>query len=216
FTGLSAVAALVLLALAWGFWPRPVPVETREVTRQPLQVTVEEEGRTRLRDRYTLHAPVAGYLRRIELDVGDVVELGEPLALLEPMRPAVLDPRTRAEAEARVAAARAALSRAQAGVRQAEAEAQLAAEEFRRREDLLALGLISRSEFGEASSRRRALAAAQGAAESAVDVARFELEAALAALRYSAAGEGDEPAETVPVRSPVAGRVLKLIQESAG
>lgn len=216
FTRLSAVAVLVLLALVWGFWPRPVLIETREVTRQPLQVTVEEEGRTRVRDRYTLHAPVAGFLRRIELDVGDPVDRGEPLALLEPLRPAVLDPRTRAEAEARVAAARAGLSRARAGARQAEAEAQLAAEEFRRREDLLARGLISRSEFDQASSRTRALAAAHGAAESAVEVAGFELEAALAALRYSATGEGDEPAETVPVRSPVEGRVLKLIQESAG
>jgi hypothetical protein len=80
-------------------------VETAAVARRPLAITVEEEGRTRVRDRYVLHAPVAGYLRRIELDVGDAAPLGATLATLDPLRPATLDQRSRAEAEARVAAA---------------------------------------------------------------------------------------------------------------
>jgi HlyD family secretion protein len=208
--------ALVLLALVWGFWPRPVMVETAVVERRHLQVTVEEEGRTRVKDRYVLYAPVAGYLRRIELEVGDTAEAGEPLALLDPLRPAVLDPRARAEAEARVSGARSALARAESTVRHAQAEAELAAEEYRRREELLAGGLVSRSEFDQARSRMRALEALSRAAGSAVEVARYDLEAALASLRYSAVGGQDAPAETVPVRSPVAGRVLKLLQESAG
>jgi HlyD family secretion protein len=216
FKGLFIVAALVALALAWGFWPRPVLIETAEVARRALQVTVEEEGRTRVMDRFVLYAPVAGYLRRIELHVGDAVELGETLAQLDPLRPVVLDPRSRAEAEARVAAARSALARAESAARQAEAEAELAAEEFRRREDLLARDLISRSEFDQARGRTRALDAARAAAESSVEVARHDLEAASAALRHSAAVDGDPPAEVVPVRSPVDGRVLKLVQESAG
>lgn len=216
FKGLLVVAIVTGLALLWGFWPRPVQIETAEVRRQLLQVTVEEEGRTRVKDRYVLYAPVAGYLRRIERDVGDAVAAGESLALLDPLRPTVLDPRARAEAEARVAGARSGLERAQATARQAEAEAELAAEEFRRREDLLARNLVSRSEFDQARSRMQAMAAAARAAESAIEVARYELEAALAALRYSAAAGEGEPSETVPVRSPVEGRVLKLVQESAG
>jgi HlyD family secretion protein len=216
FKGIFIVTALVALAIAWGFWPRPVLIETGEVARRPLQITVEEEARTRVVDRYVLHAPVAGYLRRVELDVGDAVALGDTLAALDPLRPSVLDPRARAEAEARVAAARAGLARAEAALRQVEAEAELAAEEFRRREDMLARELISRSEFDQARSRMNAMVAARAAAESVVEVARFDLEAALAALRYSAATDGDEPVETVPVRSPVDGRVLKLLQESAG
>jgi HlyD family secretion protein len=216
FKGLFIVAALVALALVWGFWPRPVLIETAEVVRRPLQVAVEEEGRTRVMDRYTLYAPVAGYLRRIELDVGDAVARGETLALLDPLQPAVLDPRARTEAQARVAAARAGLARAQAAARQAQAEAELAAEEFRRREDLLERALISRSEFDQARSRAQAAEAAHAAAESAVEVAGFDLESAQAALRVSTPAEDERPAETVPVRSPVEGRVLALLQQSAG
>jgi len=210
------VAAVVALALAWGFWPRPVLIETGEVTRRPLQVSVEEEGRTRVRDRYVLYAPVAGFLRRIELDVGDPVASGVALALLDPLRPTVLDPRARAEAEARVSGARSALARAEAAARQAQAEAELAAEEFRRREDLLAGGLVSRSEYDQARSRAHALEAAARGAASAVEVARYDLEAALAALHYSGAQDADTLVETVAVRSPVEGRVLKVVQESAG
>ena len=209
-------AAVVVLALVWGFWPRPVLIETGEVARRPLQVSVEEEGRTRVRDRYVLYAPVAGFLRRIELDVGDPVSSGEALAQLDPLRPAVLDPRARAEAEARVAGARSGLVNAEARARQAQAEAELAGEEFRRREDLLARGLVSRSEYDQARSRTQALEAAARAAESAIEVARYDLEAARATLRYSAVEEAGAPAETVPVRSPIAGRVLKVVQESAG
>lgn len=210
------VAALAALAIAWGFWPRPVLIETGEVASRPLQITVEEEARTRVKERYVLYAPVAGYLRRIDLDVGDAVTLGAPLAVLDPLRPAVLDPRARAEAEARVAAARAALKRAESTLRQVEAEAELAADEFRRREDLLDRQLISRSEFDEARGRMRAAEALRAAAASAVEVARYDLEGAEAALRYSGGAQEDAPVETVPVRSPVDGHVLKVLQESAG
>lgn len=216
FKGMLILAALLVLALAWGFWPRPVMVETAEVERRLLQVAVEEEGRTRVIDRYVLYAPVAGFLRRVELDPGDPVERGGEVAWLEPLRPVVLDPRARAETEARVAAARAGMARAESVVREIGAETELAAEEFSRREALLAQGLVSRSEFDQARSRLHALEASDRAARAAVEMARFELEAAQAALRFTAATEPGEPGETVAVRSPVAGRVLRVLQESAG
>lgn len=215
FRGILLISALVALAIAWGFWPRPVLIETGEAARRPLQITVEEEARTRVVDRFVLHAPVAGYLRRVELKVGDRVALGQPLALLDPLPASVLDPRARAEAEARVAAGRAGLERARAALQEVQAEAELAAEELRRREDLFGRGLVSRAELDQARSRRNALDAARAAAGSAVEVARFELEAALAVLRHSGA-DNEGPAETVAVRSPVEGRVLKVLQESAG
>jgi HlyD family secretion protein len=207
---------VVLALIAWGFWPRAELAETATVARGPLSVTVEEEGRTRVRDRYVLYAPVAGYLRRIELDVGDAVEAGAVLATLDPLRPATLDQRSRAEAEARVAAARAELARREAAARQAEAEAELAASEFARSESLLARSLVSRSQFDAAQSRKRAAAAAQRAAKAAIDVGRYELDAALASLRYTASGQPGRSLEAVPVRAPVAGRVLAIHQESAG
>jgi HlyD family secretion protein len=209
-------AAVVLALIAWGFWPRAELAETAVVARGPLAVTVEEEGRTRVRDRYVLYAPVAGYLRRVELDVGDAVEAGAVLATLDPLRPATLDQRSRAEAEARVAAARAELTRREAAARQAEAEAELATSEFARTESLLARNLVSRSQFDEAKSRMRAAAAAQRAATAAIDVGRYELDAALASLRFTASGQPGRSLEAVPVRAPVAGRMLAIHQESAG
>ena len=131
--GLSTVALLVVAALLWGFRPRPIAVDTAEVVRGPLEISVEEEGKTRLKERYVLHAPVAGHMRRIDLDVGGAVALGEVLVVLEPASSAVLDPRSRAEAEAGAASAHSALERAEAEQARAEAEAELARQEFERR-----------------------------------------------------------------------------------
>ncbi|MCU0976264.1 MAG: efflux RND transporter periplasmic adaptor subunit [Steroidobacteraceae bacterium] len=214
--GLLILSALVLAALTFGFWPRAVPVETAEAARRPLAITVEEEARTRVKERYVVHAPVAGLMRRIDLEVGDAAPLGAVIASLDPTLPAVLDPRGRAEAEARVAAARAELERREAGARQAEAEAQLAASEFTRIEGLLGRGLVSQREFDQAQASLRAREAGKRAADSAVDVGRYELEAARAVLRYTAGAEGGRPVGTVALRSPVDGVVLKLHQESAG
>jgi HlyD family secretion protein len=214
--GLILVAAVVLAALAWGFWPRAEPVETAAVAKRPLAITVEEEARTRVKERYEIHAPVAGFLRRIDLDVGDAAPKGAVLASLDPTLPAVLDPRSRAEAEARVAAARAELERREAAARQAEVEAELAASEFKRIEGLLERRLVSQREFDAAQANSRAREAARRAADSAVQVGRYDLDAARAALRYTAAGAEGRPVGTVALRSPVEGRVLKVHQESAG
>jgi HlyD family secretion protein len=132
------------------------------------------------------------------------------------LRPATLDQRSRAEAEARVSAARAELARREAAARQAGAEAELAASEFVRTESLLARNLVSRSQFDAASSRTQAAAAARRAATAAIDVGRYDLDAALASLRYTASGEPGRSLETVPVRAPVSCRVLAIHQESAG
>lgn len=214
--GLVILSALVMAALAWGFWPRAVPVETAEVARRPLAITVEEEARTRVKERYVIHAPVAGLMRRIELDVGDAAPLGALLASLDPTLPAVLDPRSRAEAEARVAAARAELERREAGAREAQVEAELAVSEFKRIEGLLERRLVSQREYDVAQANWRAREAAKRAADSAVQVGRYDLDAARAALRYTAAGVEGRAVGTVSLRSPVEGRVLKVHQESAG
>jgi multidrug efflux pump subunit AcrA (membrane-fusion protein) len=134
-----ALVLLVLLiagGLTWGYLPRPVAVEIAEVTRGPLAVTVEEEGRTRVRDRYVIHAPMSGHARRIDLKVGDIVRPGQVLTVLEPIRADALDPRTRSQAQAQARAAEAALAAAREEARAAEAEAELARQELARAEAL--------------------------------------------------------------------------------
>src|SRR5512143_4224171 len=127
--GMAAIVAAVAAGLAIGFLPRAARVDVAEVRRAPLAVTVEEEGKTRVRERYLVSAPVAGYARRIDLKAGDGVAVGQVIAVIEPARSVALDPRTRVQAQAQVSAAQAALAAAQENARATAAAAQLAQQE---------------------------------------------------------------------------------------
>jgi HlyD family secretion protein len=208
--------AAVILAVGYGFIPRPSLVDSATVTRAPLRVTVREEGKTRVVDRYVVSAPVAGALRRIDLDVGDTVRRGQPITYIDPPRANVLDPRSRAEAMARVDAAKASMQSAEESVEAAAADARLAESNLARIQQLHAAGTIAREELERAEAEERRTKANLLKARSSVEVARHELEVAQAALRYSPAEPGSAPAESVPVVSPVAGRILKLYRESEG
>lgn len=212
---LGLLALVIAGALAWGFWPRPLVVDAAPADRGPLTVTVEEEGKTRVTDRFQVSAPVAGYARRITLEVGDGVEQGQVLVHLEPVRSEVLDPRSRAEAQARVASARAALQAAGERAEAAAAQADYAAAELKRIQGLFASRHASEDAVERARAEARAAAAEQRSAQFNVKVARFELEAARTALEYAGAGPGSG-AETVAIRAPVAGRVLKIQHKSEG
>lgn len=207
------VGAVVLAAVVYGFLPKPVPVSAAPAARGPLRVTIEEEGRTRVRDRYTVSAPVAGYLRRIRLDVGDPVRKGDAVAALEPLRSAALDPRSRAEAEAAVGAARATYEAARERARAAAADADYAREREARMRKLAGSGYVSQDDLDQAVADLRKADANLESAEASVSAAQAELERARSVLQYSGAGGA---ADTVAVRSPVAGRVLKLHRESEG
>ena len=90
--GLSAVFLLAVVAMVVVAWmPKPVPVETAAVTRGELVVTVDEDGRTRVKDRYVISAPLAGNLARIELHPGDEVEEGGVLARIVPLEAPLTD-----------------------------------------------------------------------------------------------------------------------------
>jgi HlyD family secretion protein len=215
-TGFVLMVAALLAALAWGFWPSPVLVEVAEVVQAPMSVTVEEEGQTRVKDRFVISAPVAGFLQRIQLDVGDAVDQGQTLATMEPLRSEVLDPRSRALADAQVAAARAALKGAREQAEVARAETEFARAEYTRRKKLQADALVSKGALDEAETRARQASAEQRSADFAVEVARFDLEAAKTALQYSIAGNGEAATETVTLRAPVASRVLNIHHKSEG
>jgi len=212
---LAVLLLLAALAIVWAFLPRPVPVETATVSRGPLRVTVEEEGKTRLRDRFVVSAPVAGYARRVGLEVGDPVAKGQALATLEPLRAEALDPRARAIAEARVATAEAAFRAAEERVRETAAVEEYAAARLERTRKLAEAGLTPRDTLEQVESETKRARAERGSAEEAADAARHELEAAKAAL--TRAGEpGGKDREKVVVRSPVAGRVLAVRHQSEG
>ena len=214
--GLVLLAAVLVAAIGYGFWPRPVAVDVVSVKRAPLQVTVEEEGKTRVVDRFIISAPVPGYMRRIELKVGDSVTREQVLVKIEPLRSVILDPRSRAEAQARVAAAQAALQAAQEDVEAAQAEADYAAAQLQRYRLLVPKGYVSLEALQQAEAAARRTRARRISAEFAVQVAQHELEAARTALRYSVAQGEKKTMETALVQAPVDGRVLKVTRESEG
>ncbi len=208
--------AVILLVIAYGFRPKPLLVDTMAVQRGVMQETVREEGKTRVIDRFVISAPVSGLLRRIEMDVGDPVARGQTLVALEPLPSTVLDPRSRAEAEARVSATEAALRRAQSVTQAAQADAHLAASELARVQGLYAEGFASREQLDQAETEAERTGANRRSAQFAVKVARFEEEAARTALKYSAAERSTDPLEVVTLRAPVDGRILRIHRESEG
>jgi HlyD family secretion protein len=190
-------------------------VEAVTVKHAPLTITIEEEGRTRVVDRYIVSAPVDGVACRVQLNVGDAVTQGQVLLGITPLESQVLDPRSRAQATAQVAAAESALHAAEEQARAAEAAAQLAATELNRLRPLIDKGLVSRDTFDKASTEANTTAAARRSATFNVDVARYELKAAKSVLEISA-DASREPAERVPVRSPINGKILKVAHECEG
>ncbi len=212
----ATVALIALILLYLGFRQQPLLVETGVVSRGALAVTVTEEGKTRIRERYVVTAPVAGYAERIELEEGDSVTSGQVLVGIEPLKPVVLDRRSRAEAEAEVSAAEAALRAAGTRVRAAEADAELADAERSRIERLFETNAVSRSEFDRVVSAARRAAADLRSARAEAEVAQFRLQAARDVLRYSASDAGGDPPERIDVRAPVPGRVLGVLHESEG
>jgi len=215
-SGILLLGLAVAAGLAYGFLPRPALVDIASAERAPLAVTVEEEGKTRVTERYLVSAPMSGYARRIDLKVGDAVARGQIVAVLEPARSDALDPRSRAQARAQVSAAEAALAAARENARAATASAQLARLELERSEKLVQASFLSQQAVDQARTNMSRTQAAEQAAQHQVGVARFQLDTARAALARSAALQSGGPAETLSVRAPVQARVLKLVHESEG
>jgi HlyD family secretion protein len=211
---IAVIVIAVLAGLWYGFRPRPEPVEAGEARRKTMRVTVDEEGQTRVINRFVVSSPVAGYARRVSLDVGDTVKKGELLVVIEPRRSEALDPRSRATAQARAASAEAALKSAEDTARSAGVAAEFAESEFERNKKLYNEGYLSAADFDRLGKASERAGADRRAADHAVEVARFELEAARSALGFS--GTGDVAGSAVSVLAPVSGRVLKLHKESEG
>lgn len=198
---LIIIGVLVITAIVYGFLPDAQPVQTARVTSAPLQVTVEEEGKTYVKQSYVISSPVTAFARRIQFEPGDSVEKGTSLVELEPPRSAPLDSRAQAEAAARVDAAEASLD-------QAETKLEQATKERNRLERLANAGTATQQQLEQAQTEFEQALGSRNAA-------RAELTAALAA-----AGEAGEESARQRVnrvlRAPTTGRVLAVHHKSEG
>jgi len=210
---LSWLAVAGLLAwIVWGFWPKPVLVETAAVARAPLTVRVSEEGKTRIRNRYVVAAPVAGRMRRVPLKAGDEVKAGATLlAVIEPVAAPLLDPRSREQAEAEVSMREAAGKQAAESLEAARAAQKLAEEDRDRVRSVRRIGTVSEAEKDRAEGEALIKAAEVRALEFSIQVNDFRLAQARAALARPEVGTAGGEVE---LKSPVSGRVLKVMQES--
>lgn len=209
------VIALAAAGTIYGFIPKAVEVELAAAKKDTLQVTIEEEGRTRLKDRFTVSSPVPGFLQRIDLNVGDAIRKGQAVAQLEPLRSPALDPRSHGEAKAAVAAAESSLKAAQEREQAARADADYAGQRHERMKSLFQRGTIARDTLDQAEAEARRAGANLSSAAAAVGVARSDLERARTAGQdYSAGRPGGRGVASVI--SPVSGRVFRIYRESEG
>jgi HlyD family secretion protein len=195
----------LLLLITMGLWPKPTPVETARAGYGPLRATVNEEGKTRIKQRFTISAPVAGQLRRIELKPGAEVRAGYTVvATVDPVAPALLDARSRTQSEAKRDTARANLEKAKAAHR-------FALSELKRFEKLFKEQAISPQELEPVQWREASTAREETAAESSLRQA----EAELAEFTPSAGDPAADCPTPVEIKSPITGRVLRVPEESA-
>jgi HlyD family secretion protein len=206
------IGGSVLIAVALAYLlvrPKPVDVQTAVVDRGPVRVTVDEDGETRVRDRYVVSAPVTGRLERLQCDAGDRVAVGEVVARIYPLP---LDTRAATQAAERLRAAEAAQRAAEASIARARAvwgEASRTLERLRGVADEVP-GAIAAQRLDEAETRERSAAYDLDQARNAAASAGHEVEAARAALLGSVDGPEAPPTE---VKAPVGGRVLRLYEE---
>lgn len=210
------IIAVVVLATVYGFLPKTQQVDIVNVSRGPLQVTIEEEGRTRLKDRFVITAPTAGYLERVRAKVGDSVKRGQVVIVLEPLRSPVLDPRSRAEAEATVNAAQASLNAAVERESAAAADADYMEKRLERLKNLYSKGSIAKDQYDQIEAETKKARAVQRSAKAAIDVACSEQERATSLLQNYSSGQKTAGQNKVYVSSPVSGNIFRIYRESEG
>src|SRR6185436_10684034 len=208
---LLLVAAGVVGVLTMWLRPTPTKVDVTAVSREAMTVTVDGEGKTRVRDRYVVAAAVAGRLRRIGLRRGDTVKSGQLIAQIDPLPLSPLDPRQRAEAIGRVNATEDALREVDQMVNRNRATYDQALRDQQRSENLARSGVISRQELEKSQTAVSTSLREYEAARSRAESAAHEVEVARAALL---AGNQSAPAASVKVLAPTGGRVLRVVEES--
>lgn len=209
--------ALAIAALLWAFTPTPAMVEAAEVTRGRFEQTIDEDGKTRVRERYVVSAPLAGRVQRIALKAGDAVARSDVVAIMHPAAPPLIDARAERELEERVGAAQAALARVRTTVEHARAALAQNRADAQRTQKLATQGFVSPAQLERDELKVTLSAREAEAADYERHAAEHQLELARAALTRSRKGWNtgrSTRSEQFDIRSPVAGRVLRVTQES--
>ena len=212
---LITLGVFVVAGVIYGFLPKPRPVQIAAVLHAPLRVIIEEEGEAQVEQLYVIFSPVTAFLRRVEFEVGDVVEKGQPLAYLEAPRATVLDSRTRTEAITRVDAAESRLAQVRQQARAAEVTADLAIKEKRRIERLFESGSVSLQKLEQVVSEADQAVAILDSARAMVNAALADLATARAALEDEFSVNTVQSVRQI-LHSPEAGKILAIHRKSEG
>ncbi|WML91858.1 HlyD family efflux transporter periplasmic adaptor subunit [Thiothrix lacustris] len=212
---------LLAVALTYAFWPRPVLVDMGQATQANMVVTIDEEAKTQVSDTYVLSAPIAGQLLRVDVEPGDSVEGGQTtVARMLPVNPAALDIRTRQQGLAAINSAEAALRMARADLNKARANQDLADTERERTSTLYARRLIAKAAFDQANNAARAAGASADMSKAAIAMREADLANARAQLigfddKSTPATSKQPDQHAIPLKAPVSGRILQVMQRSA-
>ncbi|MCH8498594.1 MAG: efflux RND transporter periplasmic adaptor subunit [Marinobacter sp.] len=206
-TLLPVLALILVVVLVWALRPGPLWVSAAAVTEGPFVETVQEEGRTRLRNSYNVSVPINGFLRRVELEPGEVVAAGDTLFVIEPAPAPALDARSREQARETLAAAGARLRAAEALLEQARSEVELADTEYQRHQQLFARGSVSQASVDRLRAELNRARAQQGSAIAGAEAARYEVENARAVLAVTEGTRSE--GELLSVKAPVSGTILR-------
>ena len=212
---IGGAGLLILALLVWAFMPAAMEVELAMVTRGRFERSVQEDGKTRLSERYVVSTPLTGRVTRLRLKQGDAVERNAAVATLWPADPTLLDERARAEQMARVGAMEASAARSKANVERAMASLEQARIELRRSEALARQGFVSPNQNETDQLNVRLREKELESARQEEEAARHELEQSRIALKQFSDKPGSQQ-RPYEIRAPVSGRVLKLLQQSEG
>ncbi|MBR0781524.1 efflux RND transporter periplasmic adaptor subunit [Bradyrhizobium iriomotense] len=220
----AVLLAAIVGGLAWFAWPRPVLVDLATVAKGPIEVTADDDGKTRVRHVYTVSAPIAGKVLRIShplgergpsLHVGDEVAANQTVALMQPALPGFIDARSHDQLQAEVLAADAAIQQQEAEVQRIEAALDFSRTEFQRAQTLLRTQSTSAQAHDKAKFEVAINEAALKSAKAQVEMRRAVRTSLVARLMDPAsAAPSAEPTCCVRVLAPASGRVLKIIQDS--
>lgn len=219
---IGVAATLIAAALAAAFWPRPMLVDIGEVSQGPIRVTINDEGRTQVREPYVVSSPVAGELQRVTVEPGEKVVRNQTIvAQMRPANPSALDVRTREQALAAVTAAEAALRVALADLNAAIANRDFAVADMGRVQKLIEREIVSQVTLERASQAARVAEANVDTVKAAIAMREAELRNARAQLigfddqaLAAALGDAPRPAPPIPLKAPIDGTILKINHKS--